>query len=420
LDDPKERKLIPIDGLPPNLAFKPETCPFLERCTYRTETCATSPAPLLKQVNDGHYAACYVDVAKDHAHSGSIAVQSMEAAATTEAQAEVQWPSKGNDDVLLEVKNLKTYFPVTKGLLKRKVADIKAVDDVSFHIRRGETLGLVGESGCGKTTVARTILSIYEPTAGEIIFEGTDLAKLDKRERRSLRKKMSMIFQDPYGSLDPRQSAERIVGEPLVINKLTKSKEEYHHRVDELFRLVGLDPQLKNRFPHEFSGGQRQRIGIARALSSQPSFVVCDEAISALDVSIQAQIINLLKDLQDKLGLTYLFIAHDLAVVRHIADRVAVMYLGRIVEMADWKTLYEKPLHPYTQALLAAVPIPDPSVEAGRERIVLQGDVPSLMNKPAGCSFSNRCPLATQECREIDPQLINVAEGHHVACLKVH
>ena len=278
-----------------------------------------------------------------------------------------------SDNTLLEVKNLKMYFPVTKGLLRKVVANVKAVDDVSFSIKRGETLGLVGESGCGKTTVARCILRLYRPTAGQIIFEGQDISSWPKKKIRPLRQKMQLIFQDPYSSLDPRQSAGNIVGEPLTIHQLTKNNDEYNERLAELFRMVGLDPGMADRVPHEFSGGQRQRIGIARALASNPSFIVCDEPISALDVSIQAQVINLLQELQERLGLTYLFVAHDLSVVRHISDRVAVMYLGRIVEITDWKALYENPLHPYTKALLSAVPIPDPVVEEKRERIILTG-----------------------------------------------
>jgi len=322
-----------------------------------------------------------------------------------------------SDNTLLEVKNLKMYFPVTKGLLKKTVANVKAVDDVSFSVKKGETLGLVGESGCGKTTVARCILRLYRPTAGEIIFEGQDISGWPKNKVRPLRQKMQLIFQDPYSSLDPRQSAGNIVGEPLTIHKLTKNSDEYQHRLVELFKMVALDPSMADRVPHEFSGGQRQRIGIARALASNPSFIVCDEPISALDVSIQAQIINLLQELQERLGLTYLFVAHDLSVVRHISDRVAVMYLGRIVEITDWKTLYENPLHPYTKALLSAVPIPDPFVEEKRERIILQGDVPSPMNSPSGCNFHPRCQLAIPECSKTIPTLREIGENHQVSCL---
>ena len=324
-----------------------------------------------------------------------------------------------DNTTLLEVKNLKMYFPVTKGLLKKVVANVKAVDDVSFTIKRGETLGLVGESGCGKTTVARCILRLYRPTEGQIVFEGQDISSWPKNKIRPLRQKMQLIFQDPYSSLDPRQSAGNIVGEPLTIHQLTKNKDEYKQRLAELFRMVGLDPGMADRVPHEFSGGQRQRIGIARALASNPSFIVCDEPISALDVSIQAQVINLLQELQEKLGLTYLFVAHDLSVVRHISDRVAVMYLGRIVEITDWKALYENPLHPYTKALLSAVPIPDPVVEEKRERIILQGDVPSPMNPPSGCNFHPRCPIAIPECSKTIPTLREIGENHAVSCIRV-
>jgi oligopeptide/dipeptide ABC transporter ATP-binding protein len=320
---------------------------------------------------------------------------------------------------LLEVKNVKMYFPVLKGFFKRKVADVKAVDDVSFAIKKGETLGLVGETGCGKTTVGRCILRLYKPTAGEILFKGRDIAHTPESKIRPLRLFMQLVFQDPYGSLDPRQSAGRIVGEPLEIHQMVKNRSEYRDRVEELFRLVELDPSMIDRVPHEFSGGQRQRIGIARALACNPSFIVCDEPISALDVSIQAQIINLLQELQAKLQLTYLFIAHDLAVVRHISDRIGVMYLGRIVEITDWKSLYENPLHPYTKALLSAVPVPDPSVEKKRQRIILTGDVPSPLAPPLGCSFSPRCPAAIPDCSRAVPPLRELGGGHEVACIRV-
>jgi peptide/nickel transport system ATP-binding protein len=322
------------------------------------------------------------------------------------------------DDVLVEVKNLRMYFPVLKGIFQRKVADVRAVDDVSFKIKKHETLGLVGESGCGKTTVGRCILRLYRPTAGQIIFEGQDIANWPERKIRPLRHNIQLVFQDPYGSLDQRQSAGAIVGEPLKINHMVKNKSEYKNRVEELFRLVQLDPSMANRFPHEFSGGQRQRLGIARALSSQPKLIVCDEPISALDVSIQAQIINLLIKLQKDLGLTYLFIAHDLSVVRHISNRVAVMYLGHIVEITSWRELYENPLHPYTKALLSAVPIPSPFVEENRERIVLKGEVPNPINPPSGCCFHPRCMFATRECSEMIPPLREVGVEHEVACLK--
>ena len=327
-------------------------------------------------------------------------------------------PTKKNDP-FIEVNHLKMYFPVTKGILQRKFAEVKAVDNVSFKIKRNQTMGLVGESGCGKTTIGRCILRLYRPTAGQIIFEGQDIAQLPARKVRPLRHKIQLIFQDPYGSLDPRKSAGSIVGEPLKIHNRVSNRAEYQERVEDLFRLVKLDPSMKNRVPHEFSGGQRQRIGIARALSCEPSFIVLDEPISALDVSIQAQIINLLGELQDRLGLTYLFIAHDLAVMRQISDRVAVMYLGHIVEMTGWREIYENPQHPYTKALLSAVPIPDPFVEETRERIILKGDVPSPINSPSGCCFHPRCPQAIPECSEVIPQLHDVGGDHAVACIRV-
>jgi len=324
--------------------------------------------------------------------------------------------ARDGNNILLDVKNLKMYFPITAGLiLQRKVADVKAVDGLNFFIRKGETLGLVGESGCGKSTTGRAILQLYRPTEGEVLFEGTDLTKLSGERLRRMRRQMQMIFQDPYASLNPRMTVGNIIGEPLVIHRLARGKER-QERVQELLRIVGLNPYFANRYPHEFSGGQRQRIGIARALAVEPSFIVCDEPISALDVSIQAQIINLLEDLQEKFELTYLFIAHDLSVVRHISNRVAVMYLGRIVEIADRADLYEKPLHPYTKALLSAVPIPDPVVELKRERIILTGDVPSPVRPPSGCNFHPRCPVAVPSCKEAIPALTDKGSDHWVAC----
>ena len=319
---------------------------------------------------------------------------------------------------LLEIKNLKMYFPITKGLFRRKVGDIKAVDDISFVLKQNETLGLVGESGCGKTTTGRCILRLYQPTAGNIIFNETDISSTPERQVRPLRRHMGAIFQDPYGSLNPRQTARTIAGMPLIIHGMVK-KGELNDRVAELFNLVGLDSSMMDRVPHEFSGGQRQRLGIARALACQPSLIVCDEPISALDVSIQAQIINLLEELQKNLGLTYLFIAHDLSVVQHISDRVAVMYLGRIVEITNSKELYQNPLHPYTKALLSSVPIPNPVIEKTRVRIVLKGEVPSPAHPPMGCHFHPRCEIATQDCREARPLLRDVGNGHEVACFKV-
>jgi oligopeptide transport system ATP-binding protein len=339
---------------------------------------------------------------------------------TTEYSTAIDTATRpGNDNVLIEVNNLKMYFPVTSGVIfQRKIADVKAVDDISFFIRRGETLGLVGESGCGKSTTGRAMLQLYRPTAGQVLFDGRDLCCVKGNQLRLFRRKMQMIFQDPYASLNPRMSVGSIIGEPLVIHKLAKGKAR-RERVQELMRIVGLNPYYANRYPHEFSGGQRQRIGVARALAVEPDFIVCDEPVSALDVSIQAQIINLLEDLQEKFGLTYLFIAHDLSVVRHISDRVVVMYLGKLMELSGRLELYENPLHPYTKALLSAVPIPDPVVEAKRERIILTGDVPSPLFPPSGCVFHTRCPLVTDECREHIPEWREKSPDHWVACWRV-
>ncbi len=321
------------------------------------------------------------------------------------------------NDTLVEVKNLKMYFSITSGLfLQRKIAEVKAVDDVSFSIKKGETLGLVGESGCGKTTVGKCILQLHRPTSGEILFEGKDLCKLSNKELRPLRRKLQVIFQDPQDSLNPRFTAADIVGEPLKIQGLTRVR-QYRERVSEVLNIVGLSPYMADRYPHEFSGGQRQRLGIARALSLRPELIICDEPISALDVSIQAQIINLLDDLQQEFGLAYLFISHDLSMVRHISDRVAVMYLGKLVEVSDRDELYKKPLHPYTQALLSAVPIPDPAVETKRSVIVLKGEVPSPINPPTGCVFHPRCPKRFDLCSIFVPPLIDMGGGHQVACL---
>ncbi len=318
--------------------------------------------------------------------------------------------------VLLDVRGLQMHFPVSKGVIfQSKVGEIKAVDGVSFQIMRGETLGLVGESGCGKTTIGRCILQLLKPTGGEVRFRGEDLTQLSGKEMRPLRKELQVIFQDPYGSLNPRMTVGAIVEEPLIIHKIG-DRNERKGKVQELFEVVGLNPNMMDRYPYEFSGGQRQRIGIARALAVNPTFIVCDEPVSALDVSIQAQVINLLRSLQERFDLTYLFIAHDLSVVRHISDRVAVMYLGKIVEITGRDELYRDPKHPYTRALLSAVPIPDPVVEASRERIILTGDVPSPIDPPKGCSFHPRCPFAMDVCREITPVLKQTTQGHSVAC----
>lgn len=322
------------------------------------------------------------------------------------------------DGILVNVKNLRMYFPVVAGVMRTKVADVKAVDDVSFFIKRGETLGLVGESGCGKTTTGRCILQLYKVTTGDITFDGSDLTKLKGEGLRRMRRNMQLIFQDPYASLDPRMTAGDIVGEPLLVHKLVP-RGEYQDQVGQLLRMVELEQRMAVRYPHEFSGGQRQRLGIARALAVKPKFIVCDEPVSALDVSIQAQIIKLLMRLKDEMNLTYLFIAHDLSVVRHISDRVAVMYLGKVMEITRSDELYDNPLHPYTQALLSAVPIPSPQVDRQRKRILLTGDVPSPVNPPKGCHFNPRCHLASPVCREQPPELKDVGGEHWVACHRV-
>jgi oligopeptide transport system ATP-binding protein len=317
---------------------------------------------------------------------------------------------------LLRVENLTKHFPVTRGIIfQKQVGAVQAVDDLTFEIKRGETFGLVGESGCGKSTTGRAILQLHKPTAGKVYFEGTELTTATPAVLRKMRRNMQIIFQDPYASLNPRMTVGSIIAEPLEIHNIGTAKER-QERVQELLKLVGLNPYFVNRYPHEFSGGQRQRIGVARALALQPEFIVCDEPISALDVSIQAQVVNLLEELQDEFGLTYLFIAHDLSMVRHISDRVAVMYLGKLVELAERDDLYEDPLHPYAKALLSAVPIPDPVLEEKRRRIILEGDVPSPINPPSGCRFHPRCPIAEDVCNQAVPEWREAKPGHWVAC----
>ena len=318
-----------------------------------------------------------------------------------------------SNDTLVEVKNLKKYFPVGEGLFGGGVDSVKAVDDVSFAIRRGETFGLVGESGCGKSTTGRCILRLIEPTSGEVLFAGRDLLAVGANELRGLRREIQIIFQDPYSSLNPRMTVSQIVGEPLIIHRVG-TRRERTERIAELLSVVGLSPSHAGRYPHEFSGGQRQRIGIARALALNPKFIVCDEPVSALDVSVQAQVVNLLQDLQERLGLTYLFISHGLAVVEHISTRVGIMYLGKLVEVASSEEIFHNPLHPYTRALLSAIPIPDPDIK--RERLPLAGDIPTAISPPSGCRFRTRCPIAEPECADEEPQLVEVSPNHFVAC----
>ncbi len=336
------------------------------------------------------------------------------AEATVHPQLHREWTAA---EPLIQVRGLRTWFPITSGMLQRTVGHVRAVDGVDLEIRQGETLGLVGESGCGKTTLGRSILRLVEPTAGEVLFKGRDILKLSGGEMRRLRREMAMVFQDPFASLDPRQTVGDIVGEALDIHGLARGRRERQERISELLQVVGLNAAYANRYPHEFSGGQRQRIGIARALAVEPTFIVCDEPISALDVSIQAQIINLLERLQDRFNLTYLFIAHDLSVVKHISDRIAVMYLGKVVEIAGANELHRRPKHPYTASLLSAIPIPDPVVERRRQRIILEGDVPSPVNPPSGCRFRTRCFKAQERCAQEEPALDTVKlDGHEAAC----
>jgi peptide/nickel transport system ATP-binding protein len=413
------KKIAPIEGSPPHLINMPPTCPFLPRCSYKTKDCQNAPWSELEYVEGQHYVGCHVDT-RSTGPGVSIQAEKANHLQPVKVKSEVSSTKLGQDDIILDVKELRMYFPVTRGLLRRKVADVKAVDNISFRIKRGETLGLVGESGCGKTTVGRCTQRLYRPTTGQILFEGQDISLFSGKEIKTLRHKMAVVFQDPYGSLNPRMNAGSIVGEPLRVHHLVSNNKEYEKKVDELFLMAGLDPSMTDRFPHEFSGGQRQRIAIARALAGDPSLIICDEPIASLDVSIQAQIINLLQELQEKKkGLTYMFISHDLLTVQYISTRVAVMYLGRIVEIATSQELYDHTLHPYSRALLSAVPIPDPHLEEKRERIILQGDVPSPLNPPPGCNFHTRCPIAAPQCSEVAPSLLDVGNGHQVACIRM-
>jgi oligopeptide/dipeptide ABC transporter ATP-binding protein len=406
LDDDKGRVLLPIDGIPLNPADRPKYCPFYNRCQYRKSFCQEQPIPQLHIVAPQHEVACWLSQEDKDIRKAELANEIPKSVPSTLPK----------EELCLAVNNVRKYFPIYAGMMRKKVGDVKAIEEISFTLRKGEALGIVGESGCGKTTLARCIMRVYRPEEGEIVFEGKDIANLRDKQLSPYRHQMSMIFQDPFSSLDPRQTAGSIVGESLIVHKLVKNQMEYDRRVDELFRIVELDPALKDRMPHEFSGGQRQRLGIARAICCNPSLIICDEPISALDVSIQAQIINLLEDLKAKLGITYLFIAHDLAVVKHISDRILVMYLGRVVELADCLDLYDNPLHPYTKALLSAVPVADPVVEEKRERVPLAGEVPSITKRPSGCAFHDRCSKAAERCFKEVPSLKNVGNNHNVAC----
>jgi peptide/nickel transport system ATP-binding protein len=404
-------RLIPIEGSPPDLLQMPRGCPFAPRCRFVIERCLEEN-PSLETIAPDHSSACWQwEVVRDEAMKSGQDIQTAASQKADDGKEETL-------ETILEVHNLKKHFPIRRGLLRRQVGAVKAVDGVSFAVKRGETLGLVGESGCGKSTTGETILHLQEPTDGQTIFEGQDITDLSDKQLRQVRQHMQIIFQDPYSSLNPRYSVGSIISEGLNIHNLG-NKEEREERVAELMKLVGLNPYFASRYPHEFSGGQRQRIGIARALATNPSFIVADEPISALDVSIQAQVVNLLDDLKNELGLTYLFIAHDLSMVRYISDRVAVMYLGRIVELGERDEIFEQPLHPYTQALQSAVPIPNPDKEGKRQRIVLEGDVPNPAEPPPGCHFHPRCAYATEICREEYPEFRNLGvenRPHQVAC----
>jgi peptide/nickel transport system ATP-binding protein len=409
LDEPKGARLATIEGLPPDLRSPPEGCRFAPRCPMRAEACARDPE--LAEAEPGHLAACW--------RSGELGAGGP-GASIYGAADEAPPPPPPSDEALLRVEGLRKHFPVSRrtSLFRSETVLIRAVDDVSFSIRRGETLGLVGESGCGKTTVGRSVLRLDEPTAGEIVLDGTDIAHLPPAALRPVRRRMQVVFQDPFSSLNPRMTIGQIIAEPMLVHGIVPDREAARRRVEELLAGVGLFAHMAERYPHEMSGGQRQRVGIARALAMEPDFVVCDEPVSALDVSIQGQIINLLEDLKARLGLTFLFIAHDLAVVRHISDRIVVMYLGRVMEVAEREALYGDPLHPYTKALLDAAPVPDPVVERRRAARALGGELPSPLSPPPGCVFNTRCPLATAECRSEVPRLREARTGHMVACHK--
>ena len=413
LDRPRGRKLETIDGMPPNLLDPPVGCRFAPRCPARLDACVVKAPPLI-EVESAHWSACIRAAEMARVGAVGLGLQS--------ANPQPPEPkSIAAGEPLLKVHDLRTYFEVGTGmhLTKTARAQVRAVDGLSFTIRRGETVGLVGESGCGKTTVGRTLLRLEEPTSGEIVFDAKDVTRARGEQLKKYRRQVQVIFQDPYSSLNPRMTIGQIIAEPMLVYGLQPDRGAAWRRAAELLTQVGLYDYMTERYPHELSGGQRQRVGIARALAMQPSVIVCDEPVSALDVSIQAQIINLLEDLQRDFKLTYLFIAHDLAVVRHISDRVIVMYLGKVMEIADRDALYSDPLHPYTKALLDAVPIPDPALEAKREYHVLSGEVPSPLNPPRGCVFHTRCPLASAECALAVPELREIKPGHFAACIKL-
>ena len=413
LDEPRGLKLETIDGLPPNLLDPPPGCRFAPRCRARQDACVQA-LPELVAVEPHRYSACIRAAEMARVGAAGLGLQSANPQPPEPKSLDPSQP-------LLSVHELRTYFEVGAGvqMFKHQRFEVRAVDEVSFQVYRGETLGLVGESGCGKTTVGRTLLRLEEATGGEIVFNGANVTRVAGQALKDYRRKIQVIFQDPYSSLNPRMTIGEIIAEPMLVYRLAPNRKRAREKVAELLTQVGLFEYMAERFPHELSGGQRQRVGIARALAMEPSFIVCDEPVSALDVSIQAQIINLLEELQARYQLTFLFIAHDLAVVRHISDRVIVMYLGKVMEIADRDTLYADPQHPYTRALLDAVPIPDPRIEATREYRVLGGEVPSPLNPPRGCVFHTRCPLASEECKMMVPELREVRPQHFAACIKI-
>jgi peptide/nickel transport system ATP-binding protein len=404
LDRGRSVQLATIEGAPPNLLDPPEGCRFRPRCRYAIDACERVPPAV--ETEAGHFAACHRAGEIDTLERATI--KGVDAAASSDARAD--------GEAILDIRHTSKFFPIGGGFLRGPAKLVKAVNDVSLQIMPGETLGLVGESGCGKSTLGRLVLRLDDPTGGEIVFEGKDLAPLSRSQMTDVRKRMQVIFQDPYSSLNPRMTVGQIIGEPMHVHEI-RPRAEIPGRVAELLQLVGLFPYMALRYPHELSGGQRQRVGIARALAVEPRVIVCDEAVSALDVSIQGQVINLLEHLQHQLGLTYLFIAHDLAVVRHISHRVAVMYLGRIVELASSDDLFADPRHPYTQALLAAAPVPDPVIERTRPRTIITGELPSPLNPPSGCVFHPRCPKATEDCKKAVPETRELKTGHTVACI---
>ncbi len=411
LDRPRGAKLETIEGLPPSLLDPPAGCRFAPRCAARLARCEAGPPPL-EEIKPGRLSAC---LRARELLSGGPAHIGLEGAAATLPPPRKTLAAQP----LLEVQGLKTWFDAGRGILSGARAVVRAVDDVSFQIFPGETLGMVGESGCGKTTIGRTLLRLERATAGSVRYAGEDVTHAEGEVLKRYRRQVQVIFQDPYSSLNPRMTIGAIIAERVLVHRLVATRKAARRRVAELLSQVGLFDYMAERYPHELSGGQRQRVGIARALAMEPRFIVCDEPVSALDVSIQAQIINLLEELQTRLGLTYLFIAHDLAVVRHISDRVAVMYLGRVMELAGRDALYSEPLHPYTKALLDAVPVPDPALERVRPRTVLGGEVPSPLDPPAGCVFHTRCPMAKEECRSTVPELREVRPLHYAACIRL-